>query len=78
MKAIKIGALALMAVLVLSAIAYAAGPDRPAKPDKHKPVPATNVELVKKVTVRRPGPPIKPPWSRQEKEEKGDSNRYFG
>jgi hypothetical protein len=53
--------LALVAILVSSATVYSAGPGKPKKPDKKKPVRATNVELVKKLTVHRPGPPIKPP-----------------
>ena len=53
--------LVLIASLVLPAVAYVAGPDNPGKPDKQKPVPATNVELVKKATVKMPGPPIVPP-----------------
>jgi len=55
--------LLLVAVLISSAIVYAAAPDNPGKPDKQKPVPATNVELVKKVTVEGPGQghPAKPP-----------------
>ena len=52
--------LVLIVSLVLPAAAYAAGPGNPGKPDKEKPVPATNVELVKKITVKRPGPPIVP------------------
>jgi len=53
----------------------AAGPDNPGKPDKQKPVPSTNVELVKKATVKMPGPPIVPPGQDkpqgQDKKKKG-------
>jgi len=48
----------------------AADPDNPGKPDKQKPVPATDVELVKKVTVKMPGPPIVPPGQDKKKKEK--------
>lgn len=59
----------LITSLVLPAVAYAAGPDNPGKPDKQKPVPATNVELVKKGTAR-PGPPVVPPgWDKKNKKE---------
>ena len=52
--------LLLIASLVLVAVAYAAAPDNPGKPDKHKPVHATDVELVKKVSVKMSSPPIVP------------------
>ena len=46
--------LLLVAALILPAVAYAAGPpDNPGKPDKHKPVPAINVELAKKCNLQR-------------------------
>lgn len=47
--------LLLIAALMLPAMVYAAGRDNPGKPDKQRPVPATNVELVKKVVVEKPG-----------------------
>jgi len=70
--------LLLVTVLMLSAMTYAAGPGRPEKPDKQKPVPATNVELVEKVTVEKPGqgPPVKPP--KPEKGKKGGEEAATG
>jgi hypothetical protein len=59
--------LVLIASLVLPAVAYAAGLDNPRKPDRQKPVPATNVELVKKATVKKPGQPIVPPGQSKKK-----------
>jgi hypothetical protein len=53
--------LVLVGLLFLPALVYAAGPDNPGMPDKYKPVPATNIQLVKKITDRAPGPPIVPP-----------------
>lgn len=53
--------LVLVGLLFLPTSVYAAGPDNPGMPDKQKPVPATNVQLVKKVTDKAPGPPIIPP-----------------
>lgn len=50
--------LALVAVLVLGATVHSARPDRPGRPDKQKPVHATNIELVKKITLRG-----RPPWA---------------
>jgi hypothetical protein len=50
--------LVLLQVLALAAAVYAAGPDRPAKPDKNRPVRATDIELVKKITMRG-----RPPWA---------------
>lgn len=70
--------LVLIVSLVLPAVAYAAGPDRPAKPDKEKPVPATNVELVKKVSVRTPGPPIVPPGRDKKKTKEGAATGILG
>ena len=58
--------LVMTASMVLLAVAYAA-PNRPVKPNKEEPVPATNVELVKKVTVWMPGPPIKRPGQGKKK-----------
>lgn len=46
--------LLLIASLVLVAVAYAAAPDNPGKLDKHKPVHATDVELIKKISVKTP------------------------
>lgn len=70
--------LALIATLLLPATAYAAGPDNLGKPDKQKPVPATNVELAKKVTAEKPGqgPPVKPP--KPDKGKKGGSEAATG
>lgn len=71
--------LVLIASLVMPAVAYAAGPDRPAKPDKEKPVPATNVELVKKATMKMPGPPIVPPGrDKPKKKEEGAASGILG
>ena len=67
-KLIGLGlSLVLIASLVLSAVAYAAAPDNLGKPDKQKPVYATDVELVKKVTVKTPGPPLVPPGQDKKK-----------
>jgi hypothetical protein len=43
---------ALVLVLACGTAVYAAAPARPGKPDKRKPVHATDVELVKKISVR--------------------------
>ena len=56
----------------------AAGPDNPGKPDKQKPVPATNVELVKKATVKMPGPPFVPPGQDKKKEKEGAATGILG
>jgi len=68
--------LVLIASLVLSSTAYAAGPDKPAKPDKETPVRATNIELVKKGTVNGKGRPIIPPG--QENKKKGGGGAATG
>jgi len=70
--------LVLVASLVLPSVAYAAGPNRPEKPDKEKPVPATNVELVKKATVKMPGPPIVPPGRDKKKNKEGAATGILG
>ena len=58
----KLAGLVLSLILVISLVlsmgVYAADPDNTVKPDKHKPVHATDVEIVKKVTVKTPGPPM--------------------
>ncbi|MBA7664909.1 hypothetical protein ES703_72974 [subsurface metagenome] len=54
----------LLVISVVSVGLVGAKPDNPGKgrkPDKQRPVPATDVELVKKVSIGRPGPPIIPP-----------------
>jgi len=58
MKTLKIGALVTMAILALSTAAYAAKPENPGKPDKKRPIPATDVELVKKISLKG-----RPPWA---------------
>jgi hypothetical protein len=63
--------LVLIAALALPAVAYAASPDKPGKPDKEKPVPATNIEVVKKVTVKGKGRPITPPGQDKKKGREG-------
>ena len=70
--------LALIGSLFLPALVYAAGPDNPGMPDKQKPVPATNVQLVKKVTVRAPGPPIIPPGQDKPKKKAGAATGILG
>ena len=70
--------LVLIASLLVPALAYAAGPDNPGKPDKQKPVPATNIELVKKVSVRKPGPPIVPPGKDKPKKKEGAATGILG
>ncbi len=68
--------LVLIALLVLPAMAYAASPEHPGKPDKEKPVTATNVELVKKTTLKGP-----PPWAgggKKKNEEKGAATGILG
>jgi len=63
--------LVLVGLLFLPALVYAAGRGNQAMLDKQKPVPATNVQLVKKVTVRVPGPPIIPPGKDKPKKKEG-------
>ena len=70
--------LVLIASLVLVAVAYAADPDKQGKPDKQKPVPATNVELVKKVTVKMHGPSIVPPGQKGNKKVNGAATGILG
>lgn len=70
--------LLLVVVLVLPATVYAARPENPGKPDKQNPVSASNVELVKKVTVKTPGPPIVPPGQGKKKGKKGAATGILG
>ena len=70
--------LVLIGLLFLPALVYAVGPGNPGKPDKQKPVPATNVQLVKKVTVRAPGPPIIPPGKDKPKKKEGAATGILG
>ncbi len=72
-----VGALVLIASLLVSAIAYAASPDNPRKPDKQKPVRSSNVELVKKGTVKAPGRPIVPP-GRDKKKKQEEATGILG
>lgn len=58
MKVLKIGALVITAILALSVVAYARGPENPGRSDRRRPVAATNIELVKKLTLKG-----RPPWA---------------
>jgi len=52
----------LIASMLLMAMSYATAFNKPEKPDKYKPVPATNIDLVKKISVKghsHPTPPNK-------------------
>lgn len=52
----------ILVVLLVSAVTlYAAKPDKPGKADKNKPVHATDIELVKKITLKGQG--RRPPWA---------------
>jgi len=44
--------LIFVVLLVFAVTLYAAKPDKPGKPDKNKPVHATDIELVKKITLK--------------------------
>lgn len=70
--------LLLIVALALPAMVYAAGPDNPGRPDKQKPVFATNIDLVKKVTVKMPGPPIVPPGKDKPKKQEGAATGVLG
>lgn len=70
--------LILIGSLFLPSLVLAAGPDNSGMPDKHKPVSATNVELVKKVTARAPGPPIIPPGKDKPKKKEGAATGILG
>jgi len=59
--------LVLIASMVMSSVAYVTGSDNPRKPDKQNPVTATDVELVKKTTVKPLGPSIAPPGQEKKK-----------
>jgi hypothetical protein len=69
--------LALTTSLLLSTVAGADSTAKPAGPDKLRPVPATDVELGAKVSVRKPGPPIVPP-SRGSKNKAGAATGTLG
>ncbi len=79
MKGRKLFGLLLSLVLIASLVlpAYAVGLDNPGKPALQKPVPATNVELVKKATIKTPGPPIVPP-SQDKKKKEGVATGILG
>jgi hypothetical protein len=47
-------------------------------PDKKKPVPATNIELVKKISVRKPGPPAAPPGRNKPSKKEGTATGTLG
>lgn len=59
--------LVLIASMVMSSVAYVTGSDNSRKPDKQNPVTATDVELVKKTTVKPLGPSIAPPGQEKKK-----------
>lgn len=69
--------LVLIASMVMSSVAYVTGSDNPRKPDKQNPVTATDVELVKKTTVKPLGPPNAPP-GQENKKVKGIATGVFG
>jgi len=77
LRLIVVGVVIFALVFSLGGVVAAAPPaDNPGKPDKQKPVPATNVELVKKSTVKMPGPPIVPPG--KDKPKKGKEEAATG
>jgi len=59
--------LVLIASMVMSSVAQVTGSDNPRKPDKQNPVTATDVDLVKKTTVKPLGPSIAPPGQEKKK-----------
>lgn len=69
--------LVLIASMVMSSVAYVTVSDNPRKPDKQNPVTATDVELVKKTTVKPLGPPITPP-GQDKKKVKGIATGVLG
>jgi len=75
MKKGRIVGLLLSLVLIgsfsLSLVVYAAGSNSSPKLDKKKPVPATDVKLVKKVTLKMRGPPFVPPGHDKKKNNGG-------
>ncbi|MFC1916184.1 caspase domain-containing protein [Chloroflexota bacterium] len=62
--------LILVASLLFPTMALSASPDNLKKPDKEKPVPAKNVQIIKKVTMK-PGPPKPPPGKDKPKKQEG-------
>lgn len=70
--------LVLIASLVVPTVAYATGPDRREKPDKERPVRAANIRLVKKITIRDPGPPFVPPGQEKKKNKEGAATGILG
>ena len=67
----KIVIIAVVAALILSLFPGIVLAKPPLQVDKHKPVPATDVELAKMVTIQKPGPPIVPPGQDKKKGGKG-------
>lgn len=63
--------LVLIGSFSLSLVVYAASSNRSPKLDKKKPVPATDVKLVKKVTLKMRGPPFVPPGHDKKKNNGG-------
>lgn len=64
--------------LLLPSLVYAQGPINGGMPDKKKPVPATNIELFKKVSIRKPGPPIVPPGKNKPSKKEGTATGILG
>jgi len=62
-----------LVISIVSAGLLAAKPDKPGKPDKEKPVPSTDVELVKKMTLKGP-----PPWAGGGKKKEGAATGILG
>lgn len=60
-KLLLVLSITLITVLILPSIAYTFGLNKLPKPDKQRPVPATNIEIVRKIALRRPGKPPTPP-----------------
>lgn len=63
--------------LLLPTTVVGASPDNSNKPDKEQPVPAQNVHIVKKVTVK-PGPPITPPGKNKPGKNEGAATGILG
>jgi len=68
----------LITVLILPSIAYTYSLNKLPKPDKQRPVPATNIEIVKKITLGRRGKPPTPPGQGKGKKKNGAATGILG
>jgi hypothetical protein len=66
----KLVIIAVAVALVLSLLPGIVSAKPPLRVEKHKPVPATDIELAKMVTVQKPGPSIVPPGQSKKKDGK--------